>query len=55
MAVGMMPESKRGVLISADERREVMGRLEGGLYDRAEEIEGQFNMARRIPGKEVFN
>ena len=25
------------------------------LYDRAEEIGGHFNMARRVPGKEEFN
>ena len=30
-------------------------RIGGALYDRSEEIRGQFNMARRIPGKEVFN
>ena len=47
-------DSRTGVLLSAEERREVLGRLRGGLYKRAKEIRVQFNMARRMPGKEGF-
>ena len=50
VAGGVRPDSGTGVLISAEERREVLVRIGGALYDRAEEIGGQFNMARRILG-----
>ena len=52
---GMRPDSGTGVMISAEERREVLGRLGGSLYEMAEDIGGQFDMARLIPGKEGFN
>ena len=55
VAGGVRPDSGIGGLISAEDRREVLGRLGGALYDRYEEIGGQFNMARRIPGDEGFN
>ena len=55
MSGGMRPDSGTGVLLSAEERREVLGRLRGGLYNRAKDIGWQFNMERRMPGKEEFN
>ena len=55
MTGGVRPDYRMGIMISSEERKEVLGRLGGALYDRAEEIGGHFNMARRILGKEVFN
>ena len=48
-------DSGTGVLLSADKRREVLVRIGGSLYNRAEDIEGHFNMARRISGMEGLN
>ena len=33
----------------------MLGQIGGALYDRAEDIREQFNMARRTLGKEGFN
>ena len=55
MVGGVRPESGTVVLISAKERRKVLVRIGGALYDRYKDIRGQFNMTRRIPGKEGFN
>ena len=41
MSVRMRPDSRTGVLLSAKERREVLGRLGEALYDRSEEIGGK--------------
>ena len=51
----MRTDSGTGVLLSADKRREVLVRIGGALYNRAEDIEGHFNMARRISGMEGLN
>ena len=41
MAGGVRPDSSTGVLLSVEDRREVMGRLGRDLYNRVEEIGGQ--------------
>ena len=44
VAGGMRPYSGTGVLLSAEDRREVLGRIGGALFDRDEDIGGQLNM-----------
>ena len=55
MEGGTTPEYGTSVLLSTKERREILGRLGGALYYRAEEIGEKFNMERCISGNEVFN
>ena len=54
MAGGVRPDSSTGVLLSVEERREVMSRLRKDLYNRVEEIGGQQKRTNKCQALVIF-